>query len=170
MRNIFTAFLGSFLLVLVMSGLFVRTANAGTQLACGVGIGKQAGATGVLFDFLVNPSVGDDFIITVASGNDNGFGLNFGQSAVISEVIPDGWQLTDIECFSDGGATATWDVDANEVFVECLTVGAVNCVFTNVPVSRNIPTLSEWAMIAAAAGLVLVGVFFAVRRRKAFNS
>ena len=28
-----------------------------------------------------------------------------------------------------------------------------------------IPTLSEWGMIAAAAGLILVGVFFAVRKR-----
>jgi hypothetical protein len=33
----------------------------------------------------------------------------------------------------------------------------------------NVPTLSEWGMIAAAVGLGLVGVFFAVRRR-AFNS
>ncbi|MEW6146194.1 MAG: hypothetical protein AB1598_14370 [Thermodesulfobacteriota bacterium] len=31
----------------------------------------------------------------------------------------------------------------------------------------NIPTLSEWGMLAAAAGLMLVGVFFAVRRRRA---
>lgn len=34
------------------------------------------------------------------------------------------------------------------------------------PIS-NVPTLSEWGMIAAAAGLGLVGVFFAVRRRRA---
>ena len=34
------------------------------------------------------------------------------------------------------------------------------------PVS-NIPTLSEWGMMAAAAGLMIVGVFFAVRRRRA---
>lgn len=36
-------------------------------------------------------------------------------------------------------------------------------------VVRNIPTLNEWGMIAAAAGLGLVGVLFAVRRRRAFN-
>jgi hypothetical protein len=35
----------------------------------------------------------------------------------------------------------------------------------------NIPTLSEWGMIAAAAGLGMIGVFFAVRRRRnSFNS
>ena len=32
--------------------------------------------------------------------------------------------------------------------------------------SRNIPTLSEWGMITAAAGFILVGVFFVVRKRK----
>lgn len=34
-------------------------------------------------------------------------------------------------------------------------------------VNASIPALSEWGMIAAAAGLMTVGVFFAVRRRKA---
>jgi len=33
--------------------------------------------------------------------------------------------------------------------------------------SRPIPTMSEWGMIAAATGLGFVGVFFAVRRRRA---
>ena len=31
---------------------------------------------------------------------------------------------------------------------------------------REIPTLSEWGMIAAAGGLMMVGVFFAVRRKR----
>jgi hypothetical protein len=39
-------------------------------------------------------------------------------------------------------------------------------VYTN-SVSKNIPTLSEWGMIAAAIGLGIVGVFFAMKRRKA---
>ena len=33
--------------------------------------------------------------------------------------------------------------------------------------TANIPTLSEWGMIAAAAGLMMVGVFFAIRKRRA---
>ena len=32
---------------------------------------------------------------------------------------------------------------------------------------KPIPTLSEWGLITAAAGLGLVGVFFVIRRRKA---
>lgn len=33
--------------------------------------------------------------------------------------------------------------------------------------ATNIPTLSEWGMIAAAAGLGLIGLFYAVRRKRA---
>ncbi|MCC6712402.1 MAG: IPTL-CTERM sorting domain-containing protein [Candidatus Dadabacteria bacterium] len=33
--------------------------------------------------------------------------------------------------------------------------------------SASIPTLSEWGMIAAAAGFAIIGAFYAVRRRKA---
>ena len=46
--------------------------------------------------------------------------------------------------------------------------GPAFCQLDNVIVdpSNPIPTLSEWGMIAAAAGLGLIGVFFALRRRK----
>jgi len=33
--------------------------------------------------------------------------------------------------------------------------------------ASSIPTLSEWGMIATAAGFALIGIFYAVRRRKA---
>ncbi|MGH7851413.1 MAG: hypothetical protein ACREOP_14040 [Thermodesulfobacteriota bacterium] len=32
---------------------------------------------------------------------------------------------------------------------------------------RNVPTLGEWGMIAAAAGLMMVGVYYAIRRKRA---
>ena len=43
------------------------------------------------------------------------------------------------------------------------SIDGLSCVATSI--TRNIPTLSEWGMIAAAAGLGLVGVLFAVRKR-----
>jgi hypothetical protein len=46
------------------------------------------------------------------------------------------------------------------------TIQGVLNVWFGSAAPRNIPTLSEWGMIAAAAGLMLVGVFFAVRRRR----
>ena len=43
-------------------------------------------------------------------------------------------------------------------------MGVLNVWFGNA--GLNIPTLSEWGMIAAAAGLMMIGVFFAVRRKR----
>lgn len=42
-------------------------------------------------------------------------------------------------------------------------IDEVTCLTEN---NLAIPTLSEWGMIGAAAGLMLIGVFFTVRRRK----
>lgn len=43
------------------------------------------------------------------------------------------------------------------------SIDEVTCIAS---VEASIPTLSEWGMIAAAAGLMMVGVFFAVRRKR----
>ena len=49
-----------------------------------------------------------------------------------------------------------------------LSFKGVRDVIFPIPVGANsIPTLSEWGMIAAAAGFALIGIFYAVRRRKA---
>lgn len=88
--------------------------------------------------------------------------------AEIFEESTPGWILTDIECSDAPGIGVTIFNDGVEL--ECISEGAIFCTFTNVRGANPIPTLSEWGMIAAAAGLALVGVFFAVRRRKAFNT
>jgi hypothetical protein len=49
---------------------------------------------------------------------------------------------------------------------EVSDMGVLNVWFGNAEPS-NIPTLSEWGMIAAGTGLMLVGVFFAVKRKRA---
>jgi hypothetical protein len=166
MRNIVVQIVISFLSLLVVTGLFADTARAGkTVIACSLSIGKDAGGADVFFEFLVEPSGGDAFELTVASGQENGFGLNFGESAVVTEIVPDGWRLVNVVCETSPGLAVIVDED-NNVLVNCLTTGAGVCTFTNVQ-SENIPTLSEWGMITAAAVLVLVGVFFAVRRKRA---
>ncbi len=74
---------------------------------------------------------------------------------------------SDIDCESVPGIGITIFEDGASI--ECNSQGQTTCTFTNRRVSA-IPTLSEWGMIPAAGGLALIGVFFAVRRRKAFNS
>jgi hypothetical protein len=89
-----------------------------------------------------------------------------GTSLTYTELDNPGWELVDVSCESNAGVTVTFV--ENGVNIVCDDVGGeAECVWTNVRSTRNIPTLSEWGMIAAAAGLALVGVFFAVRRKRA---
>lgn len=96
-------------------------------------------------------------------------GFNPSQDVEIIEDFTPGWILSDIECTDSQGIDVT-SID-NGVALDCVGQGEITCTFTNVRgVVTNIPTLSEWGMLAAAAGLAMIGVFFAVRRRRAFNS
>jgi len=84
---------------------------------------------------------------------------------VVEEPLP-GWVLDGVECSDSALVDVTFIKDG--ISLDCLGGTEITCTFTNVTGHvSNIPTLSEWGMIAAAGGLVLVGVFFAVRRRKA---
>jgi hypothetical protein len=166
MRNVIVTVVGAFFVFLIMSDVLADRAQAGkVVLGCSLTIAKSAGDTDTLFSFLVDPSEGDDFEIQVASGGENGFGLASGESALVSEIVPEGWRLTNVVCESAGGFSLITD-EENNVFVDCVTTGAGVCTFTNVAAGA-IPTLSEWGMISVAIGFVLIGVFFAIKRLRA---
>lgn len=63
------------------------------------------------------------------------------------------WHLNDVGGFRCG-ATESFDDSFERIVYEA-------------QLSRNIPTLSEWGMISAAVGLGFIGVFFAMRRKRA---
>jgi len=102
-----------------------------------------------------------------ANSRCSGAGLETGESNVTIEEPLEGWQLAGIECDSVPGVST--EIFQNGVTVRCLSEGFITCTFTNVTHVSSIPTLSEWGMIAAAAGLLIAGVFVALRRKKAFN-
>lgn len=90
--------------------------------------------------------------------------IPFGATATIVETVPAGWRLEDIVCDTEGVVITEIE---NGITATCVVPGSLGeeCIFFNVQTGA-IPTLSQWGMIAAAAGLVLVGVWFAVRRRR----
>lgn len=83
---------------------------------------------------------------------------------VVEEPLP-GWTLSDIQCVPVPGISVSFIENGAVFSCDAPTQTIMECNFVNLVV-RDIPTLSEWGMIAAAAGLGLVGVFFAVRRRR----
>lgn len=140
--------------------------DAWGQQGCEIEIFKAARGEDTSFDFTL---LDGDVVIGGFSliPFDGAFvtGIGPASSLTVVENVPDGWRLEDVICFNDGVGIVEIE---NGIIATCTAPGEgfADCVFYNVQPGA-IPTLSEWGMIAAAAGLLLVGVFFALRRRKA---
>jgi len=92
---------------------------------------------------------------------------DFQNEAEIIEQNTPGWILTDVDCDPISGFSIT--SIPGGIATECIAPGETTCTFVNSRGPTNIPTLSEWGMMAAAGGLILVGVFFMLYRRRAAN-
>ena len=151
----------------VIAGIAGLSGTANAQ-PCAVTICKSApgaGDQGFLIDF--TDSGETDTVELFDGGDCFTLQLNFDADVDVTEQPTPGWALNDVLCdFStgfeftaiSGGVTA---LCTSEISAE------TTCTFVNAPTVNNIPTLSEWGMIAAAGGLMLVGVFFAVKRLRA---
>lgn len=85
----------------------------------------------------------------------------------VTETPTPGWTLVDVLCEGVVGI-AIQDI-AGGIDADCVApnTGLATCTFVNAQTAANVPTLSQWGMIAAGTGLVLIGVYFAIKRRKA---
>jgi hypothetical protein len=150
---------------LSMVSLFSPRDSIAQPPVCAFTLLKEAeGMEGIDFEFLNEVGMNvTPFILTSGIPQES-----FAQTTVIvtfTELDNPGWVLADVSCESNAGVNVTFV--ENGVTIECLDAGGeAECVWTNIRPSRPIPTLSEWGMISAAVGLGLVGVFFAVRRKK----
>jgi hypothetical protein len=86
--------------------------------------------------------------------------------AQITQLPRGGYSLESVEC--EGTGIQFVEVE-NGILVACdeARPELTTCTFVNRIGSLNVPTMSEWGMIGVAAALGLIGVFYAVRRRKA---
>ena len=160
------------LFLAVISGVFFLSAGA-AQAQCQAQITKVAeGGEGVRFEFLVE-TMGGTGLAEFFGGQTVVVNLvNAGEQVTLTELSNPGWVLADHSCEATASGIEVTEIEDGVVF-NCIQeiegVVQAECTFVNVR-ATNVPTLSEWGMIAAAAGLAIVGVFFAVRRRRAFNS
>lgn len=161
-----------FSLTLIVLGaavaLLVLPMESGAQPGCPFEFTKVAdGEVGLEFEF--QTTVGNESNIgAIPSGVTIDGSLQFGTAVMIIELPRPGWELVSFDCVAGPGVTVEEIEDG--VILECVNPEdeqGVVCTVTNVRVALDIPTLSEWGMITAAAGLGFVGVFFAVRRRRA---
>lgn len=130
---------------------------------CDIAVTKEANVDNQNFPFNISGGEFDENF-ELANGDLEGFvGLPLSTTITITEFIPDGFTLEEIICEGDAEFSATNNSDSTEI--TCNTSGGVTCTFVNVGLLRNIPTLSEWGLIAMAALLGIAG-FMVMRRRK----
>jgi hypothetical protein len=161
--------LSIFLFITAVTGVLFLTSgeSRAQQGPCVVEVTKIAeGGEGLLFDFQVEVG-GNIAQAQFQAGVTSPATFGQGEPVTVTELPNPGWRLADIECIAGPGISIT-EIEGGAIF-DCLDPGEGiegECTFVNVR-DLNVPTLSEWGMIAAAAGLALIGVFFAIKRRRA---
>jgi hypothetical protein len=167
-RNVVPVFAFAF----VMFGLlFVPALNDSAHAQCALTLCKESpnlpipeSEEDAFFFFYSIEQNGQGTVLSLPA-NGPCFSDAFGGSDLeIVESVPEGWTLENVEC-SDSALVIVTPIE-NGISLDCLGGTEITCTFTNVISARPIPTLSEWGMIAAAGGLALIGVFFAVRRKR----
>jgi hypothetical protein len=166
MHRVFNTVLKISLFIFILTGITMLAGlgySAGAQ-ECSIGIVKEAvGAGDLVFNFVTqDPDGSGEFSLTDGQGTGGPFSSS---PFVIRELPTQGWALSHVDCISDGLSITKL---RDGVSIVCVTPqGTGTCTFVNVPFVPAVPTLSEWGMISAAAGLGMIGVFFAVRRKRA---
>jgi len=174
MRNFLRPVLSISLILLVISGALLMPSSGGSawaqQQPCDIRVFKLAersGDTVFFFEGFENGVLIFDGGLPGDGSGLIGASFAFGALLEVVELPTPGWQVAGVICESVNGITIT---ETEQGFTAACNVpgGFAECTVVNERVIvENIPTLSEWGMITAAAGLGLVGVWFAVRRRKA---
>ncbi len=174
MRHGFKYVFCSFLLVPVITVVFLAVSSGPAKAQdCDIFICKSAeGSENTEFHFTGTSPFGplDFTLISVGEDSCEFFSIPLTQSLVVFEDPTPGWVLSDVECTDVIGVDILFPVGGVRLTCEGPNLGSARCTFFNVLLERPIPTLSQWGMISAAVGLGLVGVWFAMRRRKIFNT
>ena len=171
--NFIPRYVGIFLVAVFVSygSMFMLPDSAVAQV-CSVGVIKNANpADNTPFDFTsVTTGQTLDFTLRDPDSPNRSVSLSAGIST-ITEEVPSGWALASIDCVARQGdeGLISFSVNGPTVTINCInqgTLGAGTCTFNNVIAQRNVPTLSEWGLIAMAA-LLGLAAFYVIRRRQA---
>lgn len=157
--------------------LMVVTDNARAVGVCNITVElSEVPDLGTEFQFSApSPGPGD---FSLSSGEQEIFNeILFGDEVTITEQVPYGWLLDSASCEVTGGNFSPVIFDSeNGVTIDCEgdappgqdpEVSDITCLFVNSLIPRNIPTLSEWGLIAMAGILGMIGLYAARRRKEA---
>ncbi len=178
-QNIFSLFI--FSVFLMLGSLVTSTVQVSAQSGCIISIEKIANPDDdTEFDFTVSGIANFEMPLSDPSLPEFGFDFPVGTEVTVLEEVTPGWVLDDIVC-TEGTTNCgndafepclriTIDLETNSITAFCEDNDEGSCTFTNSrippPPLAQVPTLSEWGLIAMAGILGIVG-FMVIRRKKA---
>ena len=173
-----------FLTTLLIIGFFfvalTESVKAGVMpLPCTLEIEKVAiPADNTPFDFVATGDINSETTLSDPGNPTFNGGLGIGDTVTVTEELPPGWELQSIECIEgqtncgsgefEPCLSITINEESNSITATCVDDDTGSCTFTNrlIEVEPNqVPTLSEWGLIAMAGLLGIIG-FIVIRRRQ----
>ena len=95
------------------------------------------------------------------------FTMGGSTEVTVTEQVPEGQILEDIDCTETGDQITITEFE-NSITITCAIGPAdVTCNFINRRVVAEVPTLSQWGLIAIAGILGIAGLMFFGRRKVA---
>jgi len=159
----------NFFTVIVLLFAFSILLNADISLgACFTTINKEAvSADGTVFQFTTDAPDVDDFALL--SGESTDFLFSGSGSFMVQEEVPPLWKLDGVDCGTPEG-DITVEILEDGILINCPSgMNSIECTFLNSllpePIASDIPTLSQWGLLAMASILGIVG-FMVMRRKK----
>lgn len=136
--------------------------------ACFTTINKEAvSADDTVFQFTTDAPGVNDFALL--SGESTDFLFDGSGSFMVQEEVPPLWRLDGVDCGTPEG-DITVEMLEDGILINCPSgMNSIECTFVNSllpePVASDIPTLSQWGLLAMAGILGIVG-FMVLRRKK----
>jgi len=164
--NIISGF--SLFLLIVIGGLAADVRDSAAQAICALEFTKEAeglpSGTDFIFDATIIP---DDitFAVHIPVNGINGVNLGENDTLSLTESPQHGFEFGGVECDAAPSVTVTEFEDGFSIQCSLGTEVVTRCVVRNVKRANPIPTLSEWGLVAAAGGLLLIGAYYATRKR-----
>jgi len=153
-----------------MCGLAAGVRESAAQAICALEFTKEAeglpSGTDFIFDATITPS-GSTFAVHIPVDEINGVNLGENDTLSLTESPQHGFVFDGVECDAAPTVTVTEFEDGFSIQCSLGTEVVTSCVIRNVRQVNPIPAVSELGLIAAAGGLLLIGAFYAMRRRSA---
>ena len=147
----------NYILIILISLLVLSPKLYAQVEGCEIIIIKEADpADNTAFVFDVSGAGMFSFTLSDPANKSEGFFVGKGQSADLIEMVPEGWELVDIECTSDVEIMIE-PIENGRKFTCLVDFDETRCTFRNEGPPPAVPTLSEWGLIAMAGVLGIVG-------------